>query len=95
MKRIMQKIMHFLVLSCVDFTQLIEKLNWCSLPWFKKIQLHIHKKMCPVCGLFEAKQNEIEALINHKMQKQFEKEMNSENLTEFNQKTLEKLNNRK
>lgn len=53
----MKKIMHFLFLSCLKATELIEKkLNY-KLSFKEKLQLEIHKMMCDACSNFE-KQSE-------------------------------------
>ncbi len=53
----MKKIMHFLFLSCLKATELIEKkLNY-KLSVKEKLQLKMHKMMCDACSNFE-KQSE-------------------------------------
>lgn len=53
-----QKIMHFLFLSCLKATELIEKKFHFKLSVTEKIQLELHKLMCDACKTYE-KQSEI------------------------------------
>ena len=53
----MKKIMHFLFLSCLKATELIEKKFNFKLSLKEKIQLKMHKMMCDACTNFE-KQSE-------------------------------------
>lgn len=52
------KIMHFLFLSCLKATELIEKKFHFKLSNTEKIQLKLHKMMCDACKRYE-KQSEI------------------------------------
>lgn len=52
------KIMHFLFLSCLKATELIEKKFHLQLSFKEKIQLELHKMMCDACKTYE-KQSEI------------------------------------
>lgn len=52
------KIMHFLFLSCLKATELIEKKLHIKLTMKEKIQLEMHKMMCDACTMYE-KQSEI------------------------------------
>lgn len=52
------KIMHFLFLSCLKATELIEKRFHFKLSFTEKIQLELHKMMCDACKTYE-KQSEI------------------------------------
>jgi hypothetical protein len=51
-------IMHFLFLSCLKATELIEKKFHFKLSNTEKIQLSLHKMMCDACKRYE-KQSEI------------------------------------
>ncbi len=50
--------MHFLFLSCLKATELIEKKFHFKLSFSEKIQLEMHKLMCDACKNYE-KQSEI------------------------------------
>jgi hypothetical protein len=52
------KIMNFLILSCLKATELIEKKFHFKLSFTEKIQLELHKMMCDACKTYE-KQSEI------------------------------------
>lgn len=47
------KIMHFLFLSCLKATELIEKKFNLKLSFKEKIQLELHKMMCDACRTYE------------------------------------------
>lgn len=54
----MTKIMHFLFLSCLKATELIEKKFHFKLTLREKLQLKMHTMMCDACSMYE-KQSEI------------------------------------
>lgn len=47
------KIMHFLFLSCLKATELIEKKFHFKLSFTERIQLELHKMMCDACKTYE------------------------------------------
>jgi hypothetical protein len=49
----MKKLMHFLFLSCLKATELIEKKLQFSLSFKEKLQLKVHKMMCDACTNYE------------------------------------------
>lgn len=49
----MKKVMHTLLLSCLQVTELIEKKLHFHLSWSEKIQLKAHKMMCDACTHYE------------------------------------------
>ncbi len=55
-----QKIMHFLFLSCLKATELIEKKFYFKLSFAEKIQLELHKMMCDACKTYEKQSGIIE-----------------------------------
>lgn len=59
-----QKIMHFLFLSCLKATELIEKKFHFKLSFTEKIQLEVHKMMCDACKTYEKQSVIIEEGIN-------------------------------
>lgn len=61
------KIMHYLFLSCLKATELIEKRFHLELSFKEKLQLKMHTMMCDACTLYE-KQSEI---IEDEIQKHF------------------------
>ena len=54
------KIMHFLFLSCLKATELIEKKFHFKLTFTEKIQLEMHKMMCDACKTYEKQSGIIE-----------------------------------
>jgi hypothetical protein len=54
------KIMHFLFLSCLKATELIEKKFHFKLSFTEKIQLELHKMMCKACKTYEKQSGIIE-----------------------------------
>lgn len=48
-----KQIMHFLFLSCLKATELIEKKIHFRLSVFEKLQLKMHKSMCDACTSYE------------------------------------------
>ncbi len=63
MIRTMKKIMHFLFLSCLKATELIEKQFQVKLSFKEKIQLKLHKMMCDACSIYEKQSTFIEHSI--------------------------------
>jgi hypothetical protein len=49
----MKKLMHFLFLSCLKATELIEKKIYFKLSVKEKLQLAAHKTMCSACTNYE------------------------------------------
>jgi hypothetical protein len=54
------KIMHFLFLSCLKATELIEKKFHFKLSFSESIQLKLHKLMCDACKTYEKQSGIIE-----------------------------------
>ena len=52
----MKKLMHFMFLSCLRATELIEKKFLFKLSITERLQLKVHKSMCKACSNYE-KQN--------------------------------------
>lgn len=48
-----KKIMHFLFLSCLKATELIEKKFHVKLSFGERLQLELHKMMCDACKTYE------------------------------------------
>ncbi len=48
-----KQIMHFLFLSCLKATELIEKKMHFKLTFSEKLQLKMHKSMCEACTRYE------------------------------------------
>jgi hypothetical protein len=64
------KIMHFLLLSCLKATELIEKKFHFKLSFAEKIQLELHKMMCKACKTYEKQSSIIEEGIKGHHHKQ-------------------------
>ena len=88
----MNNIMHFLFLSCLKATELIEKRFHFELSFKEKLQLKIHTMMCDACTMYE-KQSEI---IEDGIQKQFHEKPpeapDTENLKEQIKLKVDKAN---
>ena len=54
------KIMHYLFLSCLKATELIEKKLQIRLTMREKMQLEMHKMMCDACTMYEKQSEFIE-----------------------------------
>ena len=65
----MKKIMHFLFLSCLKATELIEKKFNFKLSLKEKIQLKMHKMMCNACTNFEKQSQFLEKGIENQHKK--------------------------
>lgn len=85
-----QKIMHFLFLSCLKATELIEKKFHFKLTLTEKIQLEIHKMMCDACKTYE-KQSEIieEGIKGHHYHHSHSAEIDAEQLKKQIQSKLQ------
>ena len=56
----MKKIMHFLFLSCLKATELIEKKFHYKLSFKERLQLKLHKTMCDACSNYEKQSHALE-----------------------------------
>ena len=82
----MKKIMHFLFLSCLKATELIEKNLHITLSFKEKLQLKMHKSMCKACNTYEKHS----IFLEESMKKQNTKPLNI-NIEELKAEILEKL----
>ena len=62
----MKRLMHYLFLSCLKATELIEKKIYSKLSFGEKMQLELHKMMCDACSNYEKDS----LLIDKALQKQ-------------------------
>lgn len=85
----MKKLMHFLFLSCLKATELIEKKLAFKLSFSEKLQLTMHKKMCDACALYEGQSKFIEESFKE-LQKSIENP--DVDMEEFKKEILEKTN---
>ncbi len=49
----MKKLMHLLMLSCLQATKLIEKQFIAKLSWVQKFQLRLHTSACNACSNYQ------------------------------------------
>ena len=63
MKQQMMQWMQKIMLTCLDFSEWVEKSHWTQVPWIRRVQIKIHKKLCPLCESYEDRQREIESLF--------------------------------
>lgn len=61
----MKKLMHFLFLSCLKATELIEKKLHIKISLKEKLRLKIHKSMCNACRRYD-KQSKIMDIVLRK-----------------------------
>ena len=89
----MKRLMHYLFLSCLKATGLIEKRIYLKLSFKEKMQLEIHKMMCDACSNYEKDS----ILIDKTLQKQNMKPpvITGIDLKAFEQSLLEKLEKNK
>ncbi len=85
----MKRLMHYLFLSCLKATELIEKRIYFKLSFKEKMQLEVHKMLCDACSNYEKDS----ILIDKTLQKQNTKPpvITGINLKAFEQSLLEKL----
>lgn len=90
----MKKIMHFLFLSCVKATELMEKKFHFKLSYSERIQLELHKMMCDACKRYE-KQSEIieEGIKTHSKPQQNNINIDTEQLKNQIKEKLENAKN--
>ncbi len=62
----MKKLMHFLLLSCLKATRLIEKKLYIRLSLKERIQLKLHKSMCNACRLYDKQTHIIDEVLKTK-----------------------------
>lgn len=89
------KIMHFLFLSCLKATELIEKRFHFKLSFIEKIQLELHKMMCDACKMYEKQSEIIEEGIkvhhHHHHQRHHSDEIDAEQLKKQIHTKLQKV----
>ena len=59
----MKRVMHWLFLSCLKATELIEKKLNFRLTTMEKLQLSMHKAMCDACSRYEKQSSFIDEAI--------------------------------
>lgn len=62
----MKKLMHFLFLSCLKASELIEKKFHFKLSFKERLQLKLHKMMCSACTLYEKQSTLLEKGIENR-----------------------------
>ncbi len=82
--------MHFLFLSCLKATELIEKKFHFKLSDKEKIQLKIHKLMCDACKTYEKQSEIIEEGIKAHYHHHHSDEIDAEQLKKQIQAKLQK-----
>ena len=85
----MKKIMHFLFLSCLKATELMEKKLHFNLSYKEKLQLKVHKMMCDACSNYEKHNMIIEKSIEN-LEININEDTNFD-LPEFEYSIIEKL----
>lgn len=81
--------MHFLFLSCIKASELIEKKLYFKLSLKEKIQLKTHKSMCDACTNYEKQSLFMDKALSHPPKPT---EIQGDPLAELKKKTLAKLN---
>ena len=85
----MKKIMHFLFLSCLKATELIEKKIYFRLNRVERMQLKVHKAMCNACANYEKQSLAIEKGIAESLNEK----LSEPELVQFKQMIIQKLEN--
>jgi hypothetical protein len=85
--------MHFLFLSCLKATELIEKKFHLKLSFTEKIQLELHKMMCDACKTYEKQSKIIEEGIKTNFHHNYKTEMDTEQLKNQIKTKLENAKN--
>lgn len=62
----MKKLMHFLFLSCLKASEIIEKKFHFKLSFRERLQLKLHKMMCSACTLYEKQSTLLEKGIQNR-----------------------------
>ncbi|MFO7830189.1 MAG: hypothetical protein R6V23_16320 [Bacteroidales bacterium] len=62
----MKKLMHFLFLSCLKASEIIEKKFHFKLSFIERLQLKLHKMMCSACTLYEKQSTLLEKGIQNR-----------------------------
>ena len=74
--------MHFLFLSCLKATGLIEKKLHFKLTFTEKVQLELHKMMCDACSMYEEHSEIIEEGIKKHIHNKLSEKRDTEKLKE-------------
>ena len=82
----MKNIMHFLFLSCLKATELIEKKLHVELRFKEKLQLKLHKSMCKACRIY----GDQSKLMDKAIKKRLHKSLNI-NIEEFKSEIKQKI----
>lgn len=83
----MKKLIHTLLLSCRQATELIEKKLHDRLSWREQIQLRAHKMICEACSRYEKQSS----LIEKGMGTGQVKELKAEDIEQLKQSIYQKL----
>ncbi len=87
----MKKLMHYMFLSCLKATELIEKKIYFGLSLKEKMQLSVHKSMCRVCTNYEKHSQLLDKALKNPTISSEEK---INNLKELKLQTLKKIKDR-
>jgi predicted transglutaminase-like cysteine proteinase len=87
----MKKLIHMLLLSCRQATELIEKKLHGQLSWREEVQLKAHKMICEACSRYEQQSSLIEKGIGARQVK----ELKAKDIERLKQAINQKLENRK
>lgn len=85
------RIMHFLFLSCLKATGLIEKKLHFNLTFTEKVQLELHKMMCDACSMYEEQSEIIEKGIKKHIHNKLSEKRDTEKLKEQIKIKLEEI----
>lgn len=89
----MKKLMHFMFLSCIKATELIEKKLFIGLSIREKVQLMLHKSMCDACTRYGKQSEELDHYLQKNV-KIFTPSQSKDSLTlseESKQKLIENI----
>ena len=84
----MKKLMHYLFLSCLKATELIEKKIYFGLTFREKMQLTAHKSMCKACTNYEKQSQLLDRALKNPP---FNSNKDIQDLQELKLETLRKI----
>ncbi len=84
----MKKLMHYLFLSCLKATELIEKKIYFGLTFREKMQLSAHTSMCKACTHYQKQSQLLDRALK---QPAFDSEKSLQDLQKLKIETLQKI----
>lgn len=86
-----RQLIHALVMPCKQATLLIEQRNADVIPFFQKIRLRIHLRICKWCGAYNRKVQTMERMMKKMFTQDAPEKFNKDELQLFKDKLKNKL----